>query len=152
MSFCFIFHRLRKDLYLITSNFEKDHLLTLKRTNMGRLIMYLTGALILSLSGCSKYEIPKPECPEDVPTGLSFASDIQPIFDKNCAMCHVGGQTPDLSPGWARDELIDGGYVDTEFPCSSRLYEVFSATHGGRATEEEILTLLGWIYEGAKDN
>ena len=119
---------------------------------MRRVIFILTGLLIISLSGCSKYEIPKPECPEDLPTGVSFSSDIQPIFDSNCVACHGGGQAPDLSPGWSYDELMDGGYVDTEFPCSSIVYEVFSGTHSGRASEEQVLTILGWISEGANDN
>lgn len=121
---------------------------------MRRLIFLLTGSLILMLSGCSKYEIPKPECPENLPTDVSFATDVQPIFDAKCnaAVCHGGGQAPDLSAGWSYDELIDGEYVDTEFPCSSKLYEVFSGTHGGRATDEELLTILGWIDEGAQDN
>ena len=119
---------------------------------MRRLLMILTGSLLLILSGCTKYEIPRPECPEDLPTGVSYSTDVQAIFDANCVMCHGGSQAPDLSPGWSYDELIDGDYVDTEFPCSSSLYEVFSGTHDGRASDEELLTILGWIDEGAKDN
>ena len=119
---------------------------------MRRLIMILTGSMILILSGCTKYEIPAPECPDNLPTNVSFAGDVQAIFDGKCVVCHGGGQAPDLSPGWAYDELMDGDYIDTEFPCSSVLYEVFLGTHGGRASDDEILTILGWIDEGAKDN
>ncbi|MDF1575362.1 MAG: hypothetical protein P1P86_09250 [Bacteroidales bacterium] len=119
---------------------------------MRRLIMILTGSLILIMSGCTKYEIPAPECPEDLPTNVSYSGDVQPIFDQKCAMCHGGGQSPDLSPGWSYDELMDGGYVDAEFPCSSVIYQIFSGSHGGRAGDEEILTILGWIDEGARDN
>jgi hypothetical protein len=120
--------------------------------NMRRVIFLLACMGVLSLSECAKYQIPKPECPEDVPTDVSFSGDIQPIFNNSCVVCHGGGQAPDLSPGWAYEELIDGGYVDTDFPCESGIYQVFSTTHGDRATEEEILTILGWIYEGARDN
>ncbi len=119
---------------------------------MRRVMVMITGTVILILFGCTKYEIPKPECPENLPTGIGFSSDIQPIFNKNCVMCHGGGQSPDLSAGWSYDELMDGGYVDTEFPCSSVIYEIFSGSHSDRATEEDILTILGWIDEGAKDN
>ncbi len=119
---------------------------------MRRLMMILTGSMIVILTGCTKYEIPKPECPENLPTSVSFAGDVQPIFDQNCVACHSGGQAPNLSPGWAYDELIDGGYVDTEFPCSSALYEKLNGSHAGRASEEEMLTLLGWMTEGAQDN
>ena len=118
---------------------------------MRRVIYILTGSLILILSGCSKYEIPTPPCPEGDMTA-KFAADIQPIFDKKCVSCHSGSQTPDLSEGWAYDELIDGGYVDTDFPCESVLYQVFSGSHDGRASEDEILQILGWIQDGANDN
>ncbi len=119
---------------------------------MRRMIMILAGSLILILSACTKYEIPAPECPDNLPTNVSFSGDVQAIFDQNCVVCHGGGQAPDLSPGWAYDELIDGDYVDTEFPCSSLIYQVFLGSHGGRASDDEILTILGWIDEGAKDN
>jgi hypothetical protein len=119
---------------------------------MRRLMIILTGSLIMILSGCTKYEIPKPECPENLPTNVSFAGEVQPIFDQKCVACHGGGQSPRLSPGWSYDELIDGGYVDTEFPCSSLLYEQLNGSHSGRASEEEMLTILGWIDEGAQDN
>jgi len=119
---------------------------------MRRLIFLLTGALFLTLSGCTKYQIPAPECPEDLPTNVSFSGDIQPIFNANCIVCHSGGQPPNLSEGWAYDELIDGGYVDTDFPCESEIYQVLTGTHTGRATDDEVLTILGWIDEGAQDN
>ncbi len=119
---------------------------------MRRFIFVLTGALILILSACTKYQIPKPDCPEDLPTNVSFSGDVQPIFNDNCIACHSGGQSPDLREGWAYDELIDGGYVDTDFPCESTLYQIFGGTHSGRATDDEVLTILGWIDEGAQDN
>lgn len=123
-----------------------------KRIDMRRLLLILTGSMIVILTGCTKYEIPKPECPENLPTSVSFAGDVQAIFDQNCVACHGGGQAPNLSPGWSYDELIDGGYVDTEFPCSSLIYEQLTGSHSGRASEEELLTILGWIDEGALDN
>lgn len=119
---------------------------------MRRFIFVTAGALVLILSACTKYQIPKPECPENLPTDVSFAGDIQPIFNANCIVCHSGGQAPDLSEGWAYDELIDGGYVDTDFPCESGIYQVFSGSHGGRASDDEVLTILGWITEGAQNN
>jgi hypothetical protein len=120
--------------------------------DMRRLMMLLTGSLVVILSGCTKYEIPKPECPENLPAGVSFSADVQPIFDQNCVMCHGGGQSPNLSLGWSYDELTAGGYLDTDFPCSSLIYETLTGTHQGRASDEDILTILGWINEGAEDN
>ena len=119
---------------------------------MRRLMMIVTGSLIVILTACTKYEIPKPDCPENLPTSVSFANDVQPIFDQKCVACHGGSQTPTLSPGWSYDELTGGGYVDTDFPCSSVIYEKLNGSHAGRASEDEILTILGWISEGAQDN
>jgi hypothetical protein len=82
----------------------------------------------------------------------TFTADIQPIFNKNCIACHSGNQSPDLSEGWSHEELIDGGFVDTDFPCESAIYQLFSGSHDGRATEEEVLMILGWIQNGAQDN
>ena len=119
---------------------------------MRRLLMILTGSLIVILAACTKYEIPKPPCPEDLPTNVSYSADVQTIFDAKCVMCHNGGQTPDLRAGYSYDELIDGGYVDTEFPCSSKIYEKLTGSHADRVTEEDVLTILGWMDEGAEDN
>ena len=118
---------------------------------MRRLLMILAGSLLI-LTACTKYEIPKPPCPEDLPTGVSYSADVQPIFDQKCVMCHSGGQVPDLRPDWSYDELIDGEYVDTDFPCSSALYETLTGSHADRIEEDEVLTILGWIDEGAEDN
>ena len=117
-----------------------------------RRLMILTGSMIVILAACTQYEIPAPECPEDLPTGVSYANDVQPIFDQNCVMCHSGDQAPDLSPGWSYDELMDGDYVDTDFPCSSILYTKLSEGHNNVPTEDDLLTILGWIDEGAQDN
>ena len=115
-------------------------------------ITILAGFFILILWGCSDYIIPAPEYPENIPENVSFSGDVQPIFDQNCVMCHGGGQVPTLLPGWSHDELISNGLVDTDFPCSSIIYEKLTGNHSGRASDEEILTILGWIAEGAQDN
>ncbi len=118
---------------------------------MKRLMLLLAGFLILILSGCSHEQIPS-NCPEGT-LGMSFSGDIQPIFDASCTSCHSGGPSPNLSPGLAYDEIIDGGYVEgPENACESVLYQVFSGSHSGRATEEEILKILGWIQAEAQDN
>ena len=119
---------------------------------MRRVIFLMTGLMILILSGCSNYEIPAPECPVGE-TDVSYSGDIQPIFNNKCISCHSGNQAPDLSDGWSLEELVDGGYLaEPEFACESSLYQVFSGTHAGRLTDEELMQILGWIQEGAQDN
>ena len=119
---------------------------------MRRVIIIVTGLVIAILSACSDYTIPTPPCEEGA-TDVSYSGDIQPIFNSNCVSCHSGSQSPDLREGWSYDELIDGAYVaEPEFACESTLYQIFSGTHDGRASDDEILQILGWIQEGAQDN
>src|SRR5690349_12798029 len=53
-----------------------------------------------------------------------FSQDIVPIFENNCisAGCHNGTQSPDLRPSVAYDNLVNGGYLNTEIPEQSGLY------------------------------
>jgi hypothetical protein len=119
---------------------------------MRRVMILLTGAIILSLSGCTSEQIPT-DCPTGTPD-MSFSGDIQPIFNNNCVSCHSGSTSPDLSPGISFTELTEGGYVDNpqEEPCETALYQVLTDTHIDRASEEEVFKILGWIQDGAEDN
>ena len=116
-----------------------------------RKTLFIAAGCLLILASCAKYKIPV-NCPEGT-AGLSYQSDIQPIFDANCVMCHSGSQSPELSSGSSYAELVDGGYIaDPDLACESVLYQVFEGTHSGRASEEEVLMILGWIQDGAPDN
>lgn len=103
--------------------------------------------LTVFVSGCEKYIIERP----DIPTDISFSADIQPIFDAKCLDCHGGMIDPDLSPGESYDELVDGGYLDTDDPESSELYDKLSGGHGNTTIEEQLI-ILQWITEGAQNN
>lgn len=115
---------------------------------MRRLLAITAGVLWLFVLSCESYIIPPPE----IPTGISYAEQVQPIFDDKCVSCHSGGIPPDLTPEVSYEELMDGGYVDTDNPESSELYQKLLGTHNSRATEEEKLTILQWITEGALNN
>ena len=115
---------------------------------MRRLILPVICILVISLFACEKYIIPTPEIPE----GISYATQIQPIFDNSCVGCHPSIYEPDLTAEESYDELIDGGYVDTDDPESSELYTKLRESHNSRATEAEKLTILQWITEGAQNN
>ena len=115
---------------------------------MRRLILPVICILAISLFSCEKYIIPTPEIPE----GILYSTQIQPIFDNGCVSCHSGGIDPDLRPEESYDALIDDGYVNTDDPEASELYTKLRGTHDSRATEEEKLTILQWITEGALNN
>ena len=99
---------------------------------------------------------------EGLPTNVSLKNDVQPIFNRDCALsgCHVApippGHNPDLSAANAYTALTSGGYVNTVAPESSLLY--LSVNGGGmpagRAplSENDKKIILGWITDGAKNN
>lgn len=120
------------------------------------------GALLLLtsiLNGCyNDVIVPTPAPP--VTGEVSFSKDIQFIFDASCNSpgCHNnGGVAPILSAGAAYGALINGGYIDTQNPSSSGLYQwmignedVDMPPSGPIASANA--TVLAWIQQGALDN
>ena len=115
---------------------------------MRRTILSVVCLMVMSLISCEKYIIEKPE----IEAGISYLTQIQPIWDDNCVSCHSGSLAPDLRPEESYDALIDGNFVDTTNAETSELYLKLRGTHDSRATEEEKLTILQWITEGALNN
>ena len=93
-------------------------------------------------------------------TTWSFKDDIQPIFSgSTCTECHNGRKSPDLRDGKSYAALTGTvKYVNApEAAESSRLYLKMESTSGSvnhkeRTTENERLTVLYWIKQGAKNN
>jgi hypothetical protein len=92
-----------------------------------------------------------------VPNVVSFAVDIQPIFDQGCnnAGCHsTGGTAPDLTPTNAYADLFAEDLINLVTPESSTLYTKI-ATGGNmnkysQPGDSEII--LKWIQDGALNN
>lgn len=116
---------------------------------MKKIIGFLVLIIVLMLGSC---ELATIEPFSDVPDNLSLASDIQPIFNSNCASCHGGSRAPDLRDGRAYASLLTGGFVDVDDPESSSLYTVFDGSHSSRASDKEKAYILGWIQQGANNN
>lgn len=95
---------------------------------------------------------------EPAPDSVSFGSDIIPIFDNSCNMggCHTAGHfAVDLTPANAYDDLWDKGLIDTISPELSGLYTKFYPPNShadGRYDANEMVLILAWIEQGAKDN
>lgn len=112
-----------------------------------------------------------------IPTGVSFANDVVPIFDaRGCSICHsgngigrdLGNLTLDGSSNLIYKELTEEispnfqtTRVDTENPAMSLLLTMPSAEdppdeHPNitftSAQDPDYLTILGWITDGAMDN
>jgi hypothetical protein len=93
---------------------------------------------------------------------VSFANDIQPIFNKSCSVpgCHnAGGKKPDLSSDKAYSSLTIGNYLNLAKPDQSEVYLWLTGKHtpqmplGAAANPSSINQLtLAWIKQGAKNN
>ena len=127
--------------------------------------------VVLVLAGCSDLGDKVDDGPlEPPPDTVSFITDIQPIFDANCAGCHgLGGAADlDLRPGFSHASLvgvtateIDMPRVDPGQPPTSWLFLKITGTQtvgdpmppGGSRLPESTLDLVAqWIVEGALDN
>ncbi len=107
-----------------------------------------------TLASCTYEEI-KPQ-KVAVPDSVKFSVNILPIFNTSCAKsgCHIkGGTPPDLSPANAYTSLTFFGYVDTDVPESSVIYEkITTGTMKNNATDQDRALILQWIKQGAQDN
>lgn len=102
---------------------------------------------ILSVQSCDQYEIVPPPIEYE-----SFSATIQPIFNNDCVGCHSGSLDPNLSAGSAYVSLTNGGYIDTENPESSLLYEMLQGAHSGYTSNANEDFILQWITEGAPND
>lgn len=109
----------------------------------------------LFMGGC-KYDFILPDYVPPVPPGVSFTTQVAPIFSTGdkCTSCHkTGGTAPDLTAANAYSQLVPN-YVNTASPETSKILTVpGSATHSWKGyTATETATILAWITEGAKNN
>ena len=113
---------------------------------------------ILGMTGC-RYNWILPE--EDVdpnPGGepISYATQVQPIFDNKCVSCHnTGGTAPDLTTGKSYNQVV-AGQVNLTTPAESGIYHFPSpatSVHTWKKySNSEAKIVLTWIEEGAKNN
>lgn len=110
--------------------------------------------LILAFASSCKYDEVLPREVEIPIDSVSFAVDIQPIFDANCLNCHSGTISPNLETGNSYNELINNNLINTEVPENSILYnEVNLGGHAeGYVTLEERTLILVWIQQGGNNN
>lgn len=115
----------------------------------------------------------EPKDPEIPPEGsVSFASDVQPVFDANCATsgCHTAGHSTglDLTKGNSYENLVNVEsknfsplkLVGPKKPDDSVLYLKItgdSATGsrmppGGTLSDATVAIIRTWISEGAENN
>lgn len=115
------------------------------------MIILIVGMVALGSCEYEKitYDVPDPSVP------VSYATDIQAIWDKGCTGCHGVGKTPpDLTAANSYDALINGGFVNTDQPAESIIYT--SMASGGSmapyTNASDAGKVLVWIQQGAKNN
>ncbi len=135
-----------------------------------RLVVVLATAVgLVCLAACSDEGVAPP--PPD-PLPVSFAQDIQPIFDNRCVGCHVaGGQAPFLVLVGNQSYTNLVGVAATVYPGSQRvvasdpdasvLYNKIADTgiFGGvmppvspALPTDQVAIIRDWIAQGALDN
>ena len=115
-------------------------------------------ALAFGLTGCYK-DVIKPELavdPDGPPQQVSFAQELAPMFETNCALagCHVSGaHKPYLKANESYNQITGGGFVNTTFPKMSILYK---AVYGEMAqylpSAANKQKVYDWIRNGAPNN
>ena len=126
----------------------------MKKRKLGNIIMILIAVFISSCQWVT-IEVPAVNIPED--QEVSFATDIQPIFNAKCTDCHSASSPPkgvDLTEGHAYNTISTKELADTTAPSSSLIYSVPSSTgtHFSKYSTEQAAYVLKWIEQGAKNN
>lgn len=119
--------------------------------------------IALSFSSCRKDSGPYIN-PPDVPVPVSFANEIQPIFNSYCISCHDENHPYlNLKSCCSWFELTATGYnapyLDTINPEQSTLYKRITGiiapvmpSTGTQLAQTDIDIIKKWMEEGAKNN
>ncbi len=82
-----------------------------------------------------------------------FSRDIQPIFKSNCLSCHDAGTKFQFDSKHAYSTLINGGYVSTSAPATSKFFNNSKKGHpDDYLTPSEHKLFVTWMTEGALNN
>jgi hypothetical protein len=122
-------------------------------------VLFFGGLLFfLGVTAVSCYQdvIIPPSVQEKPPQFVSYSSDLQPLWDKNCALsgCHVpGGQVPYLTADVSYDQLVGGGYVNTAKPEESTLWTALNGIMSSHLPNpDDKQKVFDWIRNGAPNN
>lgn len=136
-------------------------------------VIILGGPLVVY--GCASAPTPSPTpspTPTPTPSGLSFARDIQPIFNANCVVCHQGANGPgglSLEPASAYKNLVNVKSTESPLmrvaPDKSYIINKLLGTQGqaggsgvqmpfGAAPlpQATVNVIQQWISQGAPNN
>jgi hypothetical protein len=110
------------------------------------------------LTGCYKdINIPATVSdPDGPPQAVNYSTELMPLFNSSCALsgCHLsGGHHPYMNTEVSYNELINGGFVNTDIPKQSILYIMINSdmkTYIPSASDRQ--KVYDWIRNGAPNN
>ena len=121
-------------------------------------LLILMMGIVIGLASCYK-DIIRPELtvdPDGPPQPVSFKNELSPLLNSSCALagCHVtGGHKPYLSPDISFQQIVNGGFVNTDFPKESILYKMINGEMAqyipSTADRQKV---YDWIRNGAPNN
>ena len=129
--------------------------------------IYLSVLIVVTITlyNCSKDTGPVDD--NQTTENISFANDVQPIFDQSCTSCHPGSGNLDLTAANSYNQLVNvnaSGYsakrVVPGDAANSVLYKKIDGSGaygsnmplGGNLSTAQINIIKQWIVEGAKNN
>lgn len=147
---------------------------------MFALLFSISAAMLLTGGGCTP---PTPPADGDAGDGndggddtvqaVSFANQIQPIFDTNCTVCHISGGIADTIMHLNAEEAFDAlvGQPSVQDASLTRVVAGDSSTSllfqkvssdsppvgdrmplGGALSDADIALIRDWIDQGAENN
>ena len=122
-----------------------------------KLLILMVG-IVIGLASCYK-DIIRPELatdPDGPPQPVSFKNELAPLFNSSCALagCHVtGGHKPYLSADISFQQIVNGGFVNTDFPKESILYKMVNSEMAQYIpSTSDRQKVYDWIRNGAPNN
>lgn len=124
-------------------------------------VLILFGLVItlgLFVTSCYK-DVILPEAavdPDGPPQFVSYSADLAPLFNSSCALsgCHVeGGHKPYMNTDISYQQIVNGGFVNTDLPKTSILYiEINGEMKEHIPSAKDRQKVYDWIRNGAPNN
>jgi len=127
---------------------------------MKRVLILFGFILTLGLFFTSCYkDVILPEAavdPDGPPQPVSYSLDLAPLFNSSCALsgCHVvGGHKPYMSTDISYQQIVNGGFVNTDIPKQSILYiQINGDMREHIPSAKDRQKVYDWIRNGAPNN
>lgn len=124
-------------------------------------VLILFGLILtlgLFLTSCYK-DVILPETavdPDGPPQQVSYSLELAPLFNSSCALsgCHVvGGHKPYMNTDISYQQIVNGGFVNTDIPKQSILYiEINGEMKEHIPSASDRQKVYDWIRNGAPNN